>query len=115
MKRFPFWSTILCFLISAAAATADPRADFFKLIDHPRVPLAATIEELPSTNGQALFHFSFASDAQQRVPGLLLKAHDTNDRRPVVIALHGTGGTKQDMLSLSSKLVDRGFIAVAID
>src|SRR5690242_14157893 len=102
MKRFPSWPPILCFLFFAAAATAaDPRADFLKLISRPRVPLAATAEEISSTNGQTLIHFSFATDARQRVPGLLLKTNGTNGRRPVVIALHGTGGSKQDMLSLS--------------
>src|SRR5476649_810782 len=35
--------------------------------------------------------------------------------RPVVIALHGTGGSKANMLALCRKLADAGFIAVAID
>ncbi|MEI9865138.1 MAG: dienelactone hydrolase family protein [Limisphaerales bacterium] len=33
---------------------------------------------------------------------------------PVVIALHGTGGSKQNMLALCRKLATNGFIAVAI-
>jgi dienelactone hydrolase len=36
-------------------------------------------------------------------------------RRPVVIALHGTGGNKNNMLSLCRKLATNGFVAVAID
>jgi dienelactone hydrolase len=63
----------------------------------------------------AQFHFSFASDADQRVPGLLLKSETARHRRPVVIALHGTGGNKQGVLALCRKLADQGFIAVAID
>ncbi len=36
-------------------------------------------------------------------------------RHPVVIALHGTGGTKTDELPFMRQLAARGFIAVAID
>ena len=102
-------------LLAACAQATDPHADFRMLIHRPRVPLAATVEELPATNGLAQFHFSFAADVEQRVPGLLLKQELSRGRRPVVIALHGTGGTKQNMLSLCRKLADAGFIAVAID
>jgi dienelactone hydrolase len=116
MKRFPWLlATTLCWLVSASLHAADARADFLKLIKRPRVPLAAQVEELPSTNGLAQFHFSFATDAEQRVPGVLIKAENSKGRRPVVIALHGTGGSKQNMLSLCRKLAEQGFIAVAID
>ena len=70
---------------------------------------------MPATNSLAQFHFSFASEEGQRVPGVLLKAEDSHGRRPVVIALHGTGGSKQNMLSLCRKLATNGFVAVAID
>ena len=36
-------------------------------------------------------------------------------RRPVVIALHGTGGSTANMAALCRKLAEVGFIAVAID
>ena len=116
MKRSPLLLvTALCWLATSTAPAADPRADFLKLIDRPRVPLAPQVEELPGTNGFAQFHFSFAADAEQRVPGLLLKTNRSNSRQPVVIALHGTGGSKNSMLSVCRKLADKGFIAVAID
>jgi dienelactone hydrolase len=102
-------------LIAASAHATDPRADFLKLIDRPHVPLAPQIEELPATNGLVQFHFSFAADAEQRVPGLLVKTNRSNTRQPVVIALHGTGGSKSSMLSVCRKVADKGFIAVAID
>ncbi len=94
---------------------ADTRADFFKLIDRPRVPLTPQVQESGTTNGIREFHFSFASDAAQRVPGILLEKTDWHGRRPVVIVLHGTGGTKQDELPLLHQLAEQGFIAVAID
>ncbi len=104
----------VCLLVVSATA-ADSRSDFLKLIHHPKMPLAARVEELPSTNGLAQFHFSFAADAAQRVPGILVKPELSRGRRPVVIALHGTGGSKQNMSALCRKLADQGFIAVAID
>ena len=116
MKRFPLSLLVAVSLFTAACAhAADSRADFLKLIHHSRVPLDAQVEALPSTNGLAQFHFSFASDAAQRVPGILLKPELSRGRRPVVIALHGTGGNKQGVLALCRKLADQGFIAVAID
>ena len=70
---------------------------------------------MPATNGIAQFHFSFAADATQRVTGVLMKAADASGRRPVVIALHGTGGSKANLLSLCRKLATNGLVAVAID
>jgi dienelactone hydrolase len=103
-------------LICDSARGADARADFLKLIDRPRVPLAAEVTELPATRPLVEFHFTFAADAQQRVPGILLKSETVGSgRRPVVIALHGTGGTKTDELPVMRVLASRGFIAVAID
>jgi dienelactone hydrolase len=116
VKRFPrLLSAALCLLAVSCVHVADRRADFLKLIDRPRVALSPQVEELRATNGIAQFHFSFAADADQRVPGILMKVVDSHGRRPVVIALHGTGGSKANMLSLSRKLAEKGFITVAID
>jgi len=106
-------ATWLCAVTFTYAA--DGRADFLKLIERPRVRLSPAVEAWPATNGIAQFHFSFASEREQRVPGVLLKAKGSRGRRPVVIALHGTGGSKQNMLSLCRKLATNGFVAVAID
>ena len=70
---------------------------------------------MPNTNGLAQFRFSFATESSERVPGVLMKATNSVGRRPVVITLHGTGGSKANMLSLCRKLATNGFIAVAID
>jgi dienelactone hydrolase len=116
VKRFPlllFWAAFC--LVAAPLHATDSRADFLKLIDRPRVPLKPEIEKLPPTNGVAQFHFSFAADADQHVTGILLKQEKFRRHRPVVIAMHGTGGSKANMLALCRKLAERGFIAVAID
>ena len=44
-----------------------------------------------------------------------MESTNFHGRRPVVIAMHGTGGSKANMLALCRKLADAGFIAVAID
>jgi dienelactone hydrolase len=97
---------------------AESRADFLKLIDRPRVPLAVQTKDqtpatMPAVMSQA--HFSFAADAEQRVPGILIKSKDSTSRRPVVIVLHGTGGTKDGEAALLRTFATKGFIGVAID
>jgi dienelactone hydrolase len=92
-----------------------PRADFLRVVEHPRVALAPQVEPIPNTNGLAQFHFSFMSDARDRVPGILFEQKNSPGRHPVVIAMHGTGGSTANMAALCRKLAERGFIAVAID
>jgi len=113
VKRFLPLAFLLLWV--TGCAHIDTRADFLKLIDRPRVALAPQVQEFSATNSIAEFHFSFASDASNRVPGILMEPANVKGKLPVVIALHGTGGSKNNMLSLCRKLADMGFIAVAID
>lgn len=116
VNRFPTLAFLVAVYLTASSShAADSRQDFLKLINRPRVSLNPKVEELPGTNGLTRFYFSFASDASQRVPGFLIKSASSHGRRPVVIALHGTGGSKTNMLSMCRELANRGFIAVAID
>src|SRR5262249_1715549 len=88
---------------AAETNVADPgtrRAAFLKLIDRPRAPLSPEAKELGVTDGLAQTHFTFAADAEQRVPGILVKQAKSVGRRPVVVALHGTGGNKESQLAL---------------
>src|SRR5262245_19186782 len=97
---------------------ADPatrRAAFMKLIDRPRAPLAPEEKDLGEADGLSQMRFSFAADAEQRVPGILVKQAKSVGRRPVVVALHGTGGNKEGQLPLLKELAGQGFIGVAID
>ena len=105
------------FMLAAATLRgADTRADFLKLIDHPRVPLAAATLEASAPSGLTRIDFNYASDATNRVPGFLLKTSSTpTSRRPVIIVLHGTGGSKESELPYLTELAHAGFIAVAID
>ena len=100
----------------AGAEPADlTRAAFLKLVDRPRVGLAAEVKPPADTNGLRAVQFSFAAEADVRVPGVLVKRSEAAGRRPVVIVLHGTGSNKESQLPLLLDLAKRGFLAVAID
>jgi dipeptidyl aminopeptidase/acylaminoacyl peptidase len=101
----------------ASRPAAGSRDAFLRLIDRPRVPLSPEVETLPGAPSIVREHFAFSAQEGERVPGVLLKPRDGSSRRPVVILLHGTGGSKSDpqILKLAESLVARGFIAVAID
>ena len=111
--------SLLPMVLTLAATSlrgADTRTDFLKLIDRPRVPLAATSLDVPAPRGLTRIDFSYASDATNRVPGFLLKTSSTQrSRRPVIIVLHGTGGSKESEFHYLTELAHAGFIAVAID
>ena len=117
----PLFSALCALLVAAPPArAADARADFLNLIDRPRVPLAAEIKPAGPAGAiagaPAEFHFSFAADARQRVPGLLLKPAGATGRLPVVIALHVAPAEKGGRARRSLRaLVARGFIGIAID
>ena len=103
----------------ADGSAAQTRAAYLALIDRPRVALKPELTAQPATDGLRKFHLWFSSDATERVPGYLLlpDAAQFKGRRPVVIVLHGTGGTKDDgqIASLALKAAQAGFIGVAID
>jgi len=103
----------------AAGPTAElpeaKRAAFLKLISRPLVPLAPELKPLGETNGLAFTHFSFAVEAGQRVPGLMVGKVGALVRRPVIVVLHGTGGNKEGMLPHLRRHAEAGFITVAID
>ena len=109
----------LLLLVCGLARAADTRADFLKLIDRPRVPLS--VQALPwVATGTDLQRttFSYASEAGQRVTGLMFRkkpAPGETLRRPAVIAMHATGEGKESMANLLRDLAARGFIGVAID
>ena len=102
-----------------ADATADTRAAYLAVIDRPRVALAPELVELPAVDGHKKFHLWFSSDASERVPGYLLlpDAAKFKGKRPVVIALHGTGGNKDNgqIAEIVLRAARAGFIGVAID
>ena len=94
---------------------AESTAAFLKIIDRARVPLAPKLTEVGGIDGGKQFHFSFSSDSENRVPGILIEPADAAGKHPVVIVLHGTGSSKERQLPLLKELASRGFLSVAID
>ncbi len=95
---------------------ADVRADFRHLIDRPRVPLDPVERPLPGRDPTvAESHVTFTSEPGQPVPVLTMKPAGATGRLPVVIVLHGTGGTKEQNRGMMALLVHAGFLAVAPD
>lgn len=100
--------------VSPQSAPGITRTAFLQLIDRPRVPLSPEVKALPGSEGLTYEHFTVAAEQDQRVPGILLK-QESSARRPVVVVLHGTGGSKEGQIALLKTLAGGGFVAVAID
>jgi dienelactone hydrolase len=101
---------------AAAGENASRRAAFLKLIDRPRVPLAQSASLVVDLEGGlAQETVTFAADAHERVPTLIVQARPPAGRRPVVIVLHGANGAKEQQIGRLIQLARRGFMAVAID
>ena len=102
----------------ALAQTPDAdriRASFLKMIDRPRVPLAPESRPRLDAGIYRAEHFTIASEAGERVPGIFLKSVRAAGRRPAIIMLHGTGSRKEEMLGSMRTLADRGFVLATID
>jgi dienelactone hydrolase len=115
MHRLPLAALASVLVFLAPADGADSRAGFLKLIDRPKVELAPTENAPAEKDGIVEIAFSFATERGQRVPGILVKTSTATGRRPVVIALHGTGGNKESQRALLNDLARDGFVGVAID
>jgi dienelactone hydrolase len=91
------------------------RSHFLKILERPRVPLAPELRPGGASRGLTATHLTFASEAGERVPGIIIRQEKTSGRRPAVIVLHGTGDSKEGMSDVAAELATRGFLAVAID
>jgi dienelactone hydrolase len=121
----------LCLLLAAPPASARPplypeeiRAAFKKMVERPaKPPLPLDIRKHGSKKdpeGNPLERVSIASEKKasgkvERIPMLVVRPQKARGRRPAVIVVHGTGGTKEGQLEFLSKLAGKGIIAVAID
>jgi len=78
-----------------------------KRLDRPRVPLLAHATMLEDPESKfARWSFSFDPVANERAPGLLVKQTNAMGRRPVVIALHGTGGNGRPPIRFNRTIRD---------
>lgn len=102
-------------LLFLPSLMADSRSDFLQLLDRPRVPLDPELSDSTTTDKLVWTKFSYAAEAGQRVPGIMIKLATQRGPRPVVIAMHGTGGNKETQIEYLQRLARAGFVAVAID
>src|SRR5262245_42198035 len=100
---------------------AEVKKEFLKQLDRPKVPLDVKAEVAdPDKDGLTSERVSFATEKRadgriERVPTIVVRPAGSDGRRPAVIVLHGTGGTKDRMKPWLVDLARRGIIGVAID
>jgi hypothetical protein len=97
VKRLLFVAFLLVPAFSDAQTLgpdATPKA-FLQIIDRPRAGLMPSQNKQREVNGIEHWHFTYAADEAQRVAGLLTKATNVSGKRPVVVALHGTGARRK--------------------
>ncbi len=107
---------------SANLPPSEVKAAFLKLLDRPKVALDVVVESQKTEDGLTTERLSFAAEKKadgsiERVPVLVIRpeSKEGDPPRPAVIALHGTGGTKDGMRTWLVDLAKRGIIGVAID
>ncbi len=111
-----------------ALSPAEVKQAFHKLLDRPGVALDVVAQSIKTDPEAGLTTeiLSFASEKKadgsiERVPVLVVRPAEKADdgtgvtRRPAVIVLHGTGGTKEGTRTWLVDLAKRGIIGVAID
>jgi dienelactone hydrolase len=100
---------------------AQVRLAFFKLLERPKVALDVKVTATkPMGAGLVLEQLSFATEKKadgtiERVPTIVLRPEKVEGKRPAVIVLHGTGGSKDGQIGFMKELVKRNMIGVAID
>lgn len=113
----------LCFRLQAAEPLPSEKAKtaFLKLLDRPKVP--AEVEEQGAkgrVGGPTITQWSFVSEKKpdgtaERVPVLQVSPGDAKGQLPVMIVLHGTGGSKEGVQSWLEDFARQGVIGIAID
>jgi acetyl esterase/lipase len=99
----------------------EVRARLLKLLDRPRVPLDPQVSLVaPDQQGLVIERLSIASERKangqiERVPILIVRPGDDSKPRPLVIVLHGTGGSKEGEHGWLVKVARLGMIGLAID
>jgi dienelactone hydrolase len=108
--RWPFWCSAVLVLVACGGGVrnADPFA-------YDRAtPLAPTAGKVVARGSWATIRaFTFAGAGTSRVPAYLVAPRGTK-RLPAVLFLHGSGGTRYDLLLPAVRLARRGFVTMTI-
>jgi dienelactone hydrolase len=107
---------------SAEVAPRQVRAAFLRQLDRPRVPAdPRAVKTETAADGTVTERLTIATEKKrgggiERVPMVIVRPARPG-RRPAVIVLHGTGGSKdgQRERETLSRLASKGIVAVAID
>jgi dienelactone hydrolase len=119
-RRFVLTAVLGCSVVMLHAQLASPekvKKDFISLLQRPAVDASPSFTSI-TTDSVVLEHGFFYSEATEKVPVLIYKPTiKTEKKLPVVICLHGTGGSKDDatIKQLLYEFSKSGFMAVAID
>lgn len=104
-----------CGIHARGLEAAPTREAFLKLIDRPRVDPKVDVGDPVEADGLKTSTFSYASEADERVPGIVIYPANAGVKLPCVIVMHGTGGNKEGEKGLLKKLALKGCLAIAID
>jgi dienelactone hydrolase len=100
---------------------AEVKAAFLEMLDRPRVePDVKVAETRGEPDGLVSERLTIATEKKadgsiERVPVLILRPEAQDRKRPAVIVLHGTGGTKEGQRGWLQHLAKNGMVGVAID
>jgi dienelactone hydrolase len=118
-------TTPSCFPLAEAQEKVLPpekaKAAFLKLLDRPKVdPAVEKGPEKQDGRGPSYSEWSFASEKKtdgsvERVPVLMVSPAGAKGKLPVMIVLHGTGGSKEGVKGWLEDFAKQGVIGVAID
>ena len=118
--RYLVAGALLCMALSARSQfypVEKIRKDFRAVLERPLVPYNAFTQTL-RTDSVLIERGYYFSEATEKVPMLIYKPRKSRGMKlPVVICLHGTGGSKDEgaMRGLLYRFSKMGFMAVAID
>src|SRR5262249_16206720 len=121
--RLPLVLLFAATFTAPATAQLPPekaKAAFLKLLDRPKVPADGNEARGVARGGLAFSRWSFASEKKadgtvERVPVLVVSPAGAKGKLPVMIVLHGTGGSKEGVQSWLEDFAKQGIIGVAID
>lgn len=120
LRRILLMAACCCctFILHAQLPSAEKvKQDFISLLQRPAVDPQPSFQSF-ATDSVLTEKGTFYSEAAEKVPVLIFKPLSAaNKKLPVVICLHGTGGSKDDanIKSLLYQFTQLGFMAVAID
>jgi dienelactone hydrolase len=111
VTRSPFWCSAVLAVVLTGCGGAARHGDPFA---YPRTPLRVQDDGIVLSGPTVAVHsLSFAGTSGSRVNAFLLVPKRAG-RHPAVLLLHGSGGTREDLLVPAAQLASRGAVALTI-